>query len=71
MHIPLTLLLKILTVDSLKEDQVITEEETIDLLDSTRHALLGRILWENYTVLLRLRLATSMFVTDVDSEMCW
>ena len=42
MYISLTLLLQILTVDSLKEDQVITEEETLDLLESTRHALLGR-----------------------------
>ena len=46
MYIPITIILQILTVDSLKEDQVITEEETIDLLDSTRHALIGRIPWE-------------------------
>ena len=46
MYIPITIFLQILTVDSLKEDQVITEEETIDLLDSTRHALIGRIPWE-------------------------
>jgi len=45
MYISLTLLLQILTVDSLKEDQVITEEETLDLLESTRHALLGRAPW--------------------------
>ena len=45
MYISLTILLQILTVDSLKEDQVITEEETIDLLESTRHALLGRAPW--------------------------
>lgn len=45
MYISLTILLQILTVDSLKEDQVITEEETLDLLESTRHTLLGRAPW--------------------------
>ena len=39
----LTLFIKILTLDALKEDQVITEEETIELLESNRHALIG---WE-------------------------
>ena len=37
----LTLFIKILTLDALKEDQVITEEETIELLESNRHALIG------------------------------
>ena len=41
MYIHLTLFIKILTVDSLSEDQVITEEETIELLESNRHALIG------------------------------
>ena len=37
----LTLFIKILTLDALKEDQVITEEETIELLETNRHALIG------------------------------